>query len=80
MSKHDSKELDYAVMYEAIHTPETGSVGPTFQRDASTIRKGTRMTICEPWVTIEVPHAKDPKRVYKLLVPTSSFKYTRLAD
>lgn len=79
MSKHDSKELDYAVTYEQIHTPETGAIGPTFQKESSTIRKGTKMTVCEPWILIEVPNSKDPKKINELLVPISSFKYTRLA-
>ncbi len=80
MSKYDSKEISYATMHGHIHHPETGQFGPTLQNWSDTARKATKMTLCEPWVLVEVPAQKNPKKIIQFLVPVTGFIHTVLAE
>ncbi len=78
MSKYDSKKLSYAVLHGPIHHPSIGQIGPVLQSVSDSQRSAVTMTVCEPWVLLEVPSKKDKKKTVELLIPTSGFTHTVL--
>jgi hypothetical protein len=80
MSKVDSKKLQYAKLHTELHHPLTGTVGPRLQNFSDSAGKAVDMTLCEPWVLVEVPTIKDKKKTVKFLVPTTGFIQAVLAE
>lgn len=78
MSKHDSKEVSYAVMHTVEHTPNTGQFGPTLTANGGAKFPSIKMTLAEPWVSLEVP-SKTGKGTITVLVPITNFKTVILA-
>jgi hypothetical protein len=78
MSKHDSKEVSYAVMHTVEHTPNTGQFGPTLTAKGDSRTPSIKMSLAEPWVSLEVP-SKTGKGTITVLVPITNFKTLVLA-
>jgi len=79
MSK-ESQQLSYAVLHGPIHTPETGQYGPVLSALRTNNVKAVKMTQLDGEVLVEIPYAKDPKKVSRMLISNTGFTHRVLAD
>lgn len=79
MSKLDGKKLNYAVLHAPLHHPDIGQWKTTLRTKGDAQNPAViSMTICEPWVLVEFPNAKDRKKSVQVPVPINSFSHTVL--
>lgn len=73
MSKLNGKELAYGVLHGTVHTPQSGQIGPVLSATPGPITKAVKMTVDEPFVTVEVPNKTGKATVIN--VPIVNFSH-----
>ena len=80
MSPLNGKSVKAATLHQPIHHEDIGQIGPALRSVQTNQNKPVKMTIMEPWVLLEVPNAKDKKKIVKVPVPISGFTHIVLDD
>lgn len=73
MSRLEGQTLNYAVLREQAHTPDTGTLGPVLTAAQSGTGKGYKMVVEGDFVHVEAEH-KVSKKPITLSFPLSSFR------
>lgn len=73
MSNHDNKSVSYAVLPTPLFVPRVGQIKGTLTNYHDGLNKGYRMTICEPFLSVETKD--EVGKNVNILIPLSSLTH-----